>query len=537
MAEKDITLEAVGEFPFTFYIEKAVPMEEGDELIIEGIASTTNIDHDNERMSSDALREMESMINEKSVPLRVEHSKQDSAVIGKVFKAWVDERNQLHIRASLDKSHPVSPILHHSMKSGVKMGLSVGGIVKRAVKEYADSVGKMVKTFYNVALSEVSVTPRPANYDSWVVAKSIAKDEVEADQFRDSGLYNQFLFENPKLDYLQVFAKSVPDKAWQKTANSPEFNNNEKNMSKKEEKDMKDDEKETDKSVSRGEFEGLKSMMAKGFDSVVALISKAMDSDAMDTNNPDKKKEKQVGDEAKKALDSDAQDQNAPDKKKEEQVGDQAKKSEDDEDDKKEKSVDDDKKDEEKEKTSKKDDSEDYKLEDVERSIKTMDSLTKRLEGMKKAEDKDEDEKKEKSADDDKKDEEKEKSEKDEDEDKEKTMHPLDQFVAAVTKTMEAMVDKMEKSGKTVPGFQKSFVDAIKNDPEMQVEIAKMAKIPGRKQSVAYGTPMMVTKDGKRYALSATEVGASVEKSSDSKKKTFADVYKSEFSSIKNQDE
>ncbi len=531
MAEKDITLEAIGEFPFTFHIEKAVATDEDDQLIIEGIASTTNIDHDNERMSYDALRDMESAINEKSVPLRVEHSKEDSAIIGNVFKAWVDERNQLHIRASLDKSHPVSSILHHSMKSGVKMGLSVGGIVKRAVKEYADSVGKMVKTFYDVALSEVSVTPRPANYDAYVVAKGIAKNEVEAEQFRDTAVYSDFLFQNPQLDYLRVFAKSVPDKAWRKSVGSPEFNNNnKKDMAKKEEMD----EKETDKSVTRGEFDALKSMIAKGFESVVGLVSKAMNSDAMDTANPDKKKDVNVGDEAKKAA-GDAEDQADPKKDKKKEPGDEAKKSEDDKED-------------EKEKTSKKEDeSDDYKLEEVERSIETMNSLTKRLTGTKKAADDKEDDKKEKSEDkkDDEekeksedKEDEKEKSSKDEDEEKEKTIHPLDQFVAAVTKTMEAMVDKMEKSGKTIPGFQKSFVEAIKNDPVMQEEIAKMAKVPGRKQSVVYGTPMMVTKDGKRFALSATEVGATIEKSSDSKKaKSFKEVYQSEFSSVKSQEE
>src|SRR5665213_1110182 len=123
MKEKDITLEAVGEFPFTFYIEKAVPLDDGDELILEGIASTTNVDHDKERMSKDALRSMETAINKDGVPLRVEHQKDESAIIGRVFKAWVDERNQLHVRARLDKSHPVSSVLHHSMKNGVKMGL------------------------------------------------------------------------------------------------------------------------------------------------------------------------------------------------------------------------------------------------------------------------------------------------------------------------------------------------------------------------------------------------------------------------------
>src|SRR5262249_4210407 len=159
-------------------------------------------------------------INFDGVPLRVEHSKADSAIIGQVSKAWVDDRNQLHIQAELDKAHPVSPILHSSMKQGLKMGLSVGGLIKRAAREFSEAVGKNVKTFYDVMLKEVSVTPRPANYDSWVIAKSIATNEVEAEGLRKSNFYNMFLNENPQLDYLQVFSKSIPDKEWRRVESS-----------------------------------------------------------------------------------------------------------------------------------------------------------------------------------------------------------------------------------------------------------------------------------------------------------------------------
>lgn len=505
----DITLEANGEFPFKFYIEKAVPVEEGDELIIEGIASTTNVDHDNERMSSDALKDMAMVINEKSVPLRVEHSKDDTAVIGKVYKAWVDERNQLHIRASLDKSHPVAPILHSSMKQGVKMGLSVGGVVKRATKEFVESVGKMVKTFYDVVLNEVSVTPRPANYDSWLVAKSIVKKEEEAEGFRNSSLHNEFLFQNPQLDYLQVFAKSIPDKAWHKVEKSDINKNNNTHMDHKEKKadDMKE---ETEKSVSRVEFESLKTTIGKGFDAISGLLTKMAGDSAKDTVNPDKKKPEDESSTAKAETEDDEKKEKA-----------------ETETETKEKATDDDK--DEKKEEKKSESESDYKLETVERSISAIEGLTKRLSGMKKSEETETDEKKKSETETD--------TEKAEDEDETETkkgMHPLDQFVMTVTKALTAMTEKMEKSGKTVLGFEKSIVESMKSDPALQEEIMKMMKIPGQKRSVAMGVPYMVTKEGKRYALSATEIGSTVEKSrDDSKAKTFKDVYKSEYSSVK----
>ncbi len=519
--KENITLEANGEFPFKFFIEKAVPFDENDELIIEGIASTTNVDHDNERMSAEALKDMATIINEKSVPLRVEHSKDGSAVIGNVYKAWVDDRNQLHIRASLDKSHMVAPLLHSSMKQGAKMGLSVGGIVKRAQKEFVESVGKMVKTFYDVILNEVSVTPRPANYDSWLVAKSITDKEEDGDSFRDSSLHNEFLFQNPQLDYLQVFAKSIPDKAWKK------ININKDNNMDKDKK--KEDMTET-KSVSRGEFDALKALISKGFDSVGKAISKMSGDNAMDQHQPDKAKPEDESPAAK--AEDGAKDTNNPSKKKPADESPTAKAETETEEErtKAEEET------ETKEKTS--DKTEDYKLETVERAIKSIDNLTKKI---KKTETETETKEKAESED-----ETKEKSEEDETETKTKTtkedemettkgIHPLDQFVNSVVKAMTAMNEKMEKSGKTVLGFEKSIMETIKNDPVMQEEIAKMMKIPGHKQSVSMGVPYMVTKEGKRYSLSATEIGTTeVQKSRDDNKgKTFKDVYKHGYSSIK----
>lgn len=527
-----IKLEAVGEFPFTFYIEKAVPMDEGDEMILEGIASTTNIDHDKERMSKEALNAMESAINKDGVPLRVEHQKDELAIIGKVYKAWLDERNNLHIRARLDKSHPVSPILYDSMKKGVKMGLSVGGIVKRAVKEFSESFGGMVKTFYDVALQEVSVTPRPANYDSWLVAKSIASDANDAKRFEGrEDIRREFLFENSQLDYLGSFAKSVPDKAWRKVQ-SPEINKNENSMTDEKDEKTEETEKARVDSIEKG-LKELTQLVTKGFNSIGNFLGKAMDGDAMDAVNPDKKKPEEEPVAEKAGMDNEAEDQAQPKKDKPKDESPTAKSEESSEDD---------------DKTKKTEDT--YELETVERSIKIFDGLNKRLAKMgKTSEETDEKKDTEKSeTEDEKKDEttktgangttddehdtegEKPQSEKSQ-------HHPIDLFVAAVTKAMEGIVDRMEKSGHRVLGFEKEFVQkSILNDPEVQAEIQKMMKTPGPKRSVAMGVPYMTQKDGSRIALIPGVQQSTVEKS---KKPVgnFADLYKKEYSSLSTDEE
>jgi hypothetical protein len=536
--EQKITLEATGEFPFTFYIEKAQASDENEEMIIEGVASTTNIDHDKERMSKEALKAMESAINKEGVPLRVEHQKEGEAVIGRVFKAWVDDRNQLHMKARLDKSHPVSSILHHSIKNGVKMGLSVGGLVKHAVKEFSESLGGMVKTFYDVALQEVSVTPRPSNYDSWLIAKSIAKDEKEAEEFSDNtSLRREFLFENSQLDYLQAFAKSVPDKAWRKVV-SPNINKtNENNM----ENEDKKDEKDTEKAISRTEFSSLQKafkdligVVSKGFENV----AKGLDTTPKEQVNPDHKKAEDETQEKAKAMDGDAKDTTNPDKKKPEDESPTAKAFPEDLKDKK------DEKETEKaagDKDDDKKDGDDYDLEALNRSIKSIQNLTGRVAKM------GEDEKDEKETkkgfpykaddkDDDNDETEKgfptkEEMEEGKDEE-EKSIHPLDKFVVEMTKAMEAVVDRMEKSGHRVLGFEKAFAEDVLNSKKIQEEIAKNMKVPGFKKSVAMGVPYMVLKDGRRFAITAAP--EKVEKS-DGKAKNFKDLYKTEYSSVSNE--
>ena len=225
------TLQAKGDFPFTFYIEKAIPSVEHDgRLIVEGVASTINIDHDNERMAKEALDSMCTIINEKSVPLRLEHSAKDSDVMGTVYEAWVDERNQLWVKAAIDPDHTSGKIIHNSMKQGVaKFGLSVGGRVKNAVRELSEQTGKYVNTFYDIILDEVSVTSKPANYDAWLFAKKMKTKEEAIEPFYKSNIYDQFLFDNRGLDYVYQFTKSIPDSAWGEVENLE----NNKNINKK----------------------------------------------------------------------------------------------------------------------------------------------------------------------------------------------------------------------------------------------------------------------------------------------------------------
>ncbi len=529
-----IRLEAKSEqgWPFTFYIEKAIPIEEDGHLVVEGIASTVNVDHDNERMGEMALQSMANIINDKGVPLRLEHSKEDSAVIGTVFKAWVDERNQLWIRAAMNEGNEVGKMIHESLKQGTKFGLSVGGRVKNAVRELSEATGKMVKTFYDVMLDEVSVTRRPANYDAWLFAKSYKEKDEDVTPFLKSSLYNEFLFENQQLDYLRQFAKSIPDEAWSKEI--IKNNSSHKNMDKDKKKEV---EESTEKSyVTKGEFTQFAQTVKSGFEGMMKALND-MKGSAKDAVNPDKSKQEEAtqqtakaregqedaggnGDEGatgKKETDTGAKDQAQPEKAKPKEETQQTAKAEDGKkedakDEKKEKAEDGkkgegeektkaeekegDEKDEKKEKASKDE-------EDGEDSMKSIRDATAAIANMAKNGFS-------KSAD--------------------KGPHPLDTFAATVAMAIDGLTEKFEKSGTRVPGLASMIADLIKKDSSIQEAIVDMAKMPGFKKSMAFGTPFMVTKEGKRFSLTATPIGGEkVEKST--KDQSFKEVWKSGYTS------
>ncbi len=497
-----IFVEAEGDFPFQFHIEKAEPIEKDGEFFVTGVASTLNIDHDNERMSKEALVQMANVINEKSVPLRIEHQKSDEAIIGKVYEAHVDERNQLWVKASLDKSNAVSNLLYKSLKEGVKLGLSVGGRVKKATRELVESAGKFIKTFYDIVLDEVSVTQRPANYDAWLFAKSIVKPGGDVTEFYSSTqLRNEFLFTNPQLDYLQVIAKSIPDQAWKPV--EKKSNDMSKEEIKKADTDStqiteKEDSKTDEtKYASMEHIKALEKAMAAGFEQLGGLIGSLVTK--MTETTEDTKEEKSGADGGRTSSDAgNGEDTEGQREKAMDDTTDETKeKAETDEEDTKEKTETEDDK-------TKSEHGDEYQMPVLTSAMKQINSIKEILAKSQKEEAK---------------------------KDVKKSANPtIDEFISALTSAVENLVQKSAKDGKRLVGFESAIADLVRNDVEIQKAMTEMMKQPGLKKSVVSGVPFMKTKDGKTYQLGYTEVG--VEKSENSKSgKDFKSLYKSDYSS------
>lgn len=146
-----------------------------DQLV--GLASTTSIDRDGERMSQNALEDMKAEILRVGVNLFGNHEHSWENTLGAIKTATL-EGDQLKVGITLDdpSTNPKVPSLLNKLARGINLGLSVGGKVTKSYKEYDKKTGKNVNVIDGVKLYEVSVVGIPSNADAFVALPSaIAK--------------------------------------------------------------------------------------------------------------------------------------------------------------------------------------------------------------------------------------------------------------------------------------------------------------------------------------------------------------------------
>jgi hypothetical protein len=504
------TREAKGNFQFSFRINKAQAVEKEGKMTVVGIASTQNVDHDHERFAVEALKAMAESISKQSVPLRVEHSQSDNAIIGEVNKAWMDERDNLWISADLNADHPAAGILYKGLKDGIKMGLSVGGYIKSAAEEVAEGLGQVVKTFYDVLLDEVSVTQRPSNRDAWLMAKSFAKSEKEISTLTDMFMGNVDMYERVyDGNILTAFAKSIPPEAWVKV--DYKIKSNSSDMKKAEdttneettkaaseeatEETTKAASEETTEAVTKAQYDELVKMVSKGFNAMSKAFAKMNEAPKDGIMPDDAKTDPEAGKTVNKA--DSAKDSANPDEVKEDpEAGKNVNKTEADGSDttgEREKAAKKARKaasEDTAEETTKaaKEDTDTYDLQTVERAIKaiekaaasdTFDTTEDTSKARKAAEDATEETVTKSST--------------------------IDRFVKSVAAYVAKTEESMKEQGYQTDHFAKSVVEAIRSNSGLQDDLRAMLREPGQKRSVTNGTPFIKMKDGRVMSLLSME--------------------------------
>jgi hypothetical protein len=156
-------------------------------MIVSGLASGLNIDHQDDRMAQSAVEAFKKAIDEgivlpdgrwSLIPLRTGHRLEWSDILGWITKADIDEDHNLWIEAELDERSGTAQTLFKNLTQGdrpgkpLQLGLSVGGKITQASHEWNPTLNKKVRVIEGVKLDEISVVGSPANPITYVEALS-----------------------------------------------------------------------------------------------------------------------------------------------------------------------------------------------------------------------------------------------------------------------------------------------------------------------------------------------------------------------------
>ena len=171
-------MQGPGAFSVTVPLMKVWRSETG-EMWFEGIASSTSLDRQQERMTPNAIKKMG---EHKGIDLLPSHSAGVLEELGTVEETWVDD-SQFRVTGRLEKGNPAAQRLFQRVLDGRPYGLSVGGRVKKAYWAFDEAAGARVRHIDDVELDHVAVC-RPeaaANPDTYLAVFAKAAEQVVTD--------------------------------------------------------------------------------------------------------------------------------------------------------------------------------------------------------------------------------------------------------------------------------------------------------------------------------------------------------------------
>ncbi len=164
-----------GQFSLTIPLLKTWQDGEGA-LRFEGVAASTSLDRQAERLTSTAIEKMQQYTG---IDLLPSHSAGVLQELGIVEKCWVDN-DQFRVAGYLEPGNPEAARLYERLKLGKQYGLSVGGRVLKAHWDFDTEAGRQVKYIDDVVLDHIAVC-RPtqaANPDTYLTAMAKAAEAV-----------------------------------------------------------------------------------------------------------------------------------------------------------------------------------------------------------------------------------------------------------------------------------------------------------------------------------------------------------------------
>lgn len=164
-----------GQFSVTLPLLKSWEGADG-QMYFEGVAASTTLDRQNERMTPEAIEKMQGYSD---IDLLPSHKAGALDELGTVKECRADN-DRFRVSGVLDADNAEAQRLFQKVQSGRRYGLSVGGRVLKAHWEYDPEAKKQVKYIDDVALDHIALC-RPeqaANPDTYLTVLAKAAEGV-----------------------------------------------------------------------------------------------------------------------------------------------------------------------------------------------------------------------------------------------------------------------------------------------------------------------------------------------------------------------
>jgi len=202
--------------------------------IIKGIASTTNVDREDERVSKNFIKQMKKTAKGLPITDNTHYVSSSKETIGVVTKSS-GTKDTFEIEARLMKradSQEVDFILKQ-IETGIKYGFSIGGRINKVYREFNEELQKEIYVLDEGDLYHITLTTQPANADTFAeaITKCISKKNkisksVETDEERTITDYKHNSLLHKELEPEKVNIQAIPEMAFPKNRETGEVYKN-----------------------------------------------------------------------------------------------------------------------------------------------------------------------------------------------------------------------------------------------------------------------------------------------------------------------
>lgn len=162
------------EFKFFLPIEKAGVAEKNGERHVYGVASTEDLDLDNEIVGACGLKKSLDYFL-KHGRIDYDHKSKDEPrfIVGEPVEASFDGQNRFHIHGKLYKGLDIADQVWGLLKAGsTRLGWSIGGKVIKKAMQFDKSLNRFVPRVVEALINHVAITPHPKNVNTFATASA-----------------------------------------------------------------------------------------------------------------------------------------------------------------------------------------------------------------------------------------------------------------------------------------------------------------------------------------------------------------------------